>query len=85
MKETMEKSHGKWGMIPFDSSEKDELKKNFGCCAGSEVFQLGMSPFDRKYGIPTLVLIDCEKQEVISFDGVQDVMSGELLTKYGLS
>ena len=38
----------------------------------------------RKYGIPTLVLIDCETEEVLSFDGIQDVMSGNLLQKWGL-
>jgi len=83
MMKAYETSHGKWGVIPFDSEERSGLKKKYGACAGAEVMQLGMMG-QRKYGIPTLVLIDCETQEVLSFNGVQDVMSGDLLNKWGL-
>jgi nucleoredoxin len=83
MMNTFEKNHGKWGVIPFESEERSGLKKKFGVCAGAEVIKLGMLG-KRKYGIPTLVLIDCDTQEVISFNGVQDIMSGDLLNKWGL-
>jgi len=76
-------SHGKWGYVPFESDERNELKRKFGACAGAEVMALNMAG-QRKYGIPTLVLIDCETEEVLSFDGIQDVMSGNLLQKWGL-
>lgn len=77
-------SHGKWGVVPFDSPERNELKKKFGVCAGKEMAELGMIGGARKYGIPTLILINCENEEVLSFDGVNDVMSGELLKKWDL-
>jgi|AntRauTorckE5430_2_1112549.scaffolds.fasta_scaffold02618_1 nucleoredoxin len=83
MMKSFETSHGNWGVIPFESEERSGLKKKYGACAGAEVVQLGMMG-QRKYGIPTLVLIDCETQEVLSFDGVQDVINGDLLNKWGL-
>ena len=83
MMDSYNKSHGKWGMVPFDSEERNELKRKYGACAGAEVSSLGMVG-KRKYGIPTLVLIDCETEEILSFDGVQDVMSGSLLQKWDL-
>lgn len=81
--ECYENSHGKWGYVPFESEERAELKRKFGACAGAEVMALNMVG-KRKYGIPTLVLIDCETEEVLSFDGINDVMSGTLLQKYNL-
>lgn len=76
-------THGKWDCVPFGSDERSELKRKYGACAGAEVMALNMVG-KRKYGIPTLVLIDCETEEVLSFDGIQDVMSGDLLQKWGL-
>lgn len=83
--DTYQKSHGKWDVVPFDSEERASLKQKFGACAGREAPELGLlGPGRRKYGIPTLILIDCKTEEVLSFDGVQDVMSGELLKKWDL-
>lgn len=81
MMEVYKNKHGKWGMIPFDSEERDGLKKHFGVCAGKEAMGLGMMN-TRKYGIPTLVLIDCETQQVLSYNGVADVMNGSLFQKW---
>jgi len=82
--ESYKRSHGKWDYIDFDSEERSELKRKFGVCAGAEVAALNMAG-KRNYGIPTLVLIDCETENILSFDGVQDVMSGNLLQKWGLA
>uniref|UniRef100_A0A7S3PVF3 Thioredoxin-like fold domain-containing protein n=1 Tax=Chaetoceros debilis TaxID=122233 RepID=A0A7S3PVF3_9STRA len=84
MMSSYNKSHGKWGIIPFDSPERNELKKKFGVCAGKESAELGLMGGKRKYGIPTLILIDSNTEEVLSFDGVNDVMSGGLTGKWGL-
>ena len=82
--ESYNKSHGTWGCVPFNSVERNELKRKFGVCAGKEVRELGLTPDGRKFGIPTLILIDSKSEEVLSFNGVDDVMDGTLLQKYGL-
>lgn len=84
MLDSYDKHHGKWGIIPFDSDERNALKKKFGVCAGVEMMQLGMTGGARKYGIPTLVLIDCSTEEILSYDGVRDILSGDFLNKWDL-
>ena len=82
MMDVFQNQHGKWGMIPFGNfEERNNLKRHFGVCAGKEAMGLGMMT-TRKYGIPTLVLIDCATQEVLTYDGVTDVMNGSLLQKW---
>ncbi len=83
MMDCYDKTHGKWGYVPFESDERNGLKKLFGVCAGAEVFSLDMVG-KRKYGIPTLVLIDCETEEVLSFDGVENLTAGNFLQKWSL-
>jgi hypothetical protein len=82
MMDVYNNQHGKWGMIPFDNyEERSNIKKHFGVCAGKEAIGLGMMT-TRKYGIPTLILIDCSTQEILTYDGVADVMNGSLLQKW---
>lgn len=65
--------------IPFENvKERSELKRYFGTCAGKEYSGLSCtnkgSPFQRKFGIPTLILIDCEKQSILSENGIEELM-----------
>lgn len=80
----MSKSHGSWGFVPFHNEERNNLKRKFGVCAGKELFELGLSSVERKFGIPTLILIDCKTEEVLTFNGLDDVADGTLLKKYNL-
>ncbi len=84
MKNSMSTAHGQWQCIPFDSAERSQLKRKFGVCAGKEVEGLGLSPSDRKFGIPTLILIDTGSEEVLTYDGVKDLLNEDLLQKYSL-
>jgi len=64
-----------WSAVPFEAEEeRSKLKRHFGCCASKEVGPLGMKPEDRKFGIPTLILLDASSGKVVSTDGVNDVM-----------
>eukprot|EP00586_Coscinodiscus_wailesii_P021628 CAMPEP_0172517080 /NCGR_PEP_ID=MMETSP1066-20121228/281573_1 /TAXON_ID=671091 /ORGANISM="Coscinodiscus wailesii, Strain CCMP2513" /LENGTH=123 /DNA_ID=CAMNT_0013298855 /DNA_START=271 /DNA_END=642 /DNA_ORIENTATION=+ len=61
--------------VAFEASkERADLKKHFDCCAGKEAGELGMA--GKAYGIPTLFIIDCATEKIITADGVSDVMSG---------
>mmetsp|Transcript_19543 Transcript_19543/g.24633 ORF Transcript_19543/g.24633 Transcript_19543/m.24633 type:complete len:150 (-) Transcript_19543:55-504(-) len=84
MKNSLSASHGQWSCIPFDSAERSELKRKFGVCAGKEVRELGMSPSDRKFGIPTLILIDSKSEEILTYDGVNDLLNDDFIQKYSL-
>mmetsp|Transcript_15316 Transcript_15316/g.20193 ORF Transcript_15316/g.20193 Transcript_15316/m.20193 type:complete len:157 (-) Transcript_15316:430-900(-) len=60
-----------WDVIPFDQvEERSNLKRHFGACAGKETQALGV---DRKYGIPTLIILDSSTGRVITTSGVEDV------------
>jgi hypothetical protein len=85
MMDSYQATHGTWNVIPFESDDRDGLKQKFGICAMSEAMTLGLaSGGKRKFGIPTLVLVDCESEEVKSFDGVADLVSGDAFQKWGL-
>lgn len=61
-----------WLAIPFDQvEERSNLKRHFGACAGKETEALGV---DRKFGIPTLIILESSTGRVISTSGVEDVM-----------
>ncbi len=77
-------SHGSWNCVPFDSADRNDLKRHFGACAGKEVQELGISPGERNYGIPTLIIIDSNSEEVLSYEGVQHLVRGDLLQKFGI-
>lgn len=59
-----------WIAVPFDSDEKNALKKHFSVCAKSELEDLGM---ERKFEIPTLIILDGETRGVITTNGVHDL------------
>jgi hypothetical protein len=59
-----------WIAVPFDSPEKTALKRKFQVCAQPEIELLGI---DRKYEIPTLLIIDSETQSLLTTNGVDDL------------
>lgn len=61
----------KWISVPFESSERTALKKHFSVCAKPEVDELGI---DRKFEIPTLLILDGETHGVITTNGAEDLM-----------
>jgi len=61
---------GGWQSIPYDSTERTELKKRFRVCAKRELDELG---FDRKFEIPTLMILDGHTHGIISTNGVEDI------------
>jgi nucleoredoxin len=68
----------KWGVIPFaNAEERAELKRHFGACGARETAELGMKAGDRKSGLPTLVVIDSETGNVLTRDGVDDIMGDD--------
>jgi hypothetical protein len=61
----------KWMYIPYDSVDRTRLKQHFQTAAKVEMKELSME--SRKHEIPTLVVIDSESQQVLTFNGVKDV------------
>jgi hypothetical protein len=59
-----------WLPIPFDSPEKNELKRHFATCAHRELEELLI---DRKHEIPTGIVIDSRTQGIITTNGADDV------------
>ena len=59
-----------WIAVPFGSAEQDSLKRHFSVCAKRELEELGM---DRKYEIPTLIILDGETHGVITTNGAHDL------------
>ena len=67
-KEYTRKRH--WLPIPFDSPEKNEIKRHFATCAQKELDEL---QFDRKHELPTGIVIDSRTQGIITTNGADDV------------
>ena len=77
---SMKEAHGGWRSIPFeDIEERRNLKRYFKTFAGKEAVELGISMSNRR-PIPCLVLIDCETNIILSYDGVADLLSTGLHT-----
>ncbi|GMH48755.1 hypothetical protein TrRE_jg8337 [Triparma retinervis] len=66
----MHAKHPGWLAVSYDDPSRDELKRKFGCCAGSEAASVGVNP--RKYGIPALVIMKPDGT-VIKESGVKEV------------
>ena len=65
-----------WGFVPFDhEQERSNLKRYFGACAAKEVALLDMKAEDRLSGIPTLILVDKKTGNIVTRDGVDDIMA----------
>lgn len=64
-------SHEKgWINVPYDSPERNDVKRHFRVCAKRELEELG---FDRKMEIPTLIIIDSVTQGVLTTSGASDL------------
>ena len=59
-----------WMAIPFESPQRDELKRHFSACARIELEELDM---DRKHEIPTIIVIDSRTHGIITTNGANDV------------
>ena len=64
--------HPEWLAVDYSDPIRNELKRKFGCCAGSEQSAVGVA--ERKYGIPALVIVEPDGS-VIKESGVADVES----------
>jgi nucleoredoxin len=61
-----------WTTVPFAHvEERTGLKRDFGTCSGSEAGPLKVS---RKFGIPTLIVIQSDTGKILTTKGVDDVM-----------
>ena len=61
-----------WIAIPFESTQRNQLKRHFATCAHRELEELGI---DRKHEIPTIIVIDSQTQGIITTNGADDVES----------
>jgi hypothetical protein len=59
-----------WMAVPFQSAERDDLKRHFSVCSKPEVDSLGIN---RKFEIPTLLIIDAETHTLITASGADDL------------
>lgn len=64
-------------IVPFENEEdRSKLKRHFGVCAAKEREPLGMTPEQRKFGIPTLIVLEKATGKIITTDGVDDIVKG---------
>ena len=61
----------KWISVPFQGEERTSIKKHFSVCAKPEVELLGI---DRKFEIPTLIVVDGVTHGVITTNGAEDLL-----------
>ena len=71
----------KWRAVPFESKERNDLKRHFSTCAKIELEELDI---DRKHEIPTIIVIDSKTHGIITTNGADDVghMGDEALQDY---
>ena len=64
-----------WIHVPFDNVEqRSNIKRHFGVCAKKEMEDLGITPENRNDGIPTLVVIDKQRDTVLTTKGMDDIL-----------
>jgi hypothetical protein len=59
-----------WIAVPYESPQRNLLKRHFATCAQRELLELGI---DRMHDIPTIIVIDSATQGIITFNGVKDL------------
>lgn len=60
-----------WWTVPWESKDRQDIKRHFQTCAKPEMEELGIT--ERLREIPTLILISGETQDVLSYDGIKDI------------
>jgi Thioredoxin-like len=75
----MDKKHGDWLRIPFDSPLRNELKETFGVFAGKE--QGRFPSTRRRSGIPTIVIVSRDGKEQAMLDCDSPVVVKEAESK----
>jgi hypothetical protein len=60
----------KWLAVPYESKERNDLKRHFSTCAKIELEELDI---DRKHEIPTIIVIDSKTHGIITTNGADDV------------
>jgi nucleoredoxin len=61
--------------VPYDcEEERAGLKRHFGACASKERDPLGMTAEERKFGIPTLIVLERATGRVVTSGGVEAIM-----------
>ena len=69
-KEALKYGSENWIRVPFESSDRTQLKRHFHTCAASEAKLLNVH---RKHGIPNAIVIDSKTHDVISDRGMKDL------------
>ncbi len=64
-------SRWNWINVPFDSPDRNNLKRHFRTCAEIEMKELGIEV--RRFHIPTLIIIDSKTQGVLTTNGVDEL------------
>jgi len=59
-----------WIAVPYESSQRNLLKRHFSTCAKRELVELDI---DRMHEIPTIIVIDSATHGIITFNGVNDL------------
>lgn len=59
-----------WMFVPFDSAERNSLKRHFATCAKRELEELQIT---REHEIPTLVILSGRSHQVLTYHGVKDI------------
>jgi hypothetical protein len=59
-----------WLAVPFESNQRNDLKRHFSTCAKREIEELNI---DRKHDIPTIIVIDSKTHGIITTNGADDV------------
>lgn len=59
-----------WLSVPFESKQRNDLKRHFATCAKRELEELNI---DRKHEIPTIIVIDSKTHGIITSNGASDV------------
>jgi hypothetical protein len=59
-----------WMAVPYDSEDRDHLKRKFKTCAKRELEALGI---ERQYEIPTLIILSGDSHQVLTYEGTADI------------
>ena len=70
--EMMKYSKNNWMNVPFDSKDRNDIKRHFRICAEVEMDSLGIER--RRSEIPSLIIIDSATHGILSVSGKNDIL-----------